>query len=122
MTDPTPPKDFKYTATQEYKFFLYCPNNGLTFWKTEEERNKEAASVIDDHLDDDIGWSDEVAGVVAGAVTHLAVETDVKNRVGELDEDGCDEVGEYWHNYDFTHKCNYALRPFPTPTETPTND
>jgi hypothetical protein len=112
-------KDYKQSPSKEYRFFLYCPNDGLTFWRTEEERNKEAASVIDDHLDDDIGWSDEVTGVVAGAVTHQAVETDVKNRVGELDEDGCDEVGEYWHNNDFTHQCNYALRPFPTPPAAP---
>jgi hypothetical protein len=120
MSSTNAPKDYKQSPSNEYRFFLYCPNNGFTFWKTEEERDKAAEDAIDSHLDSiDDGWSDEVTGVVAGVVTHQAAETDVKNRVGELDEDGCDEVGEYWQNHDFTHKCNYALRPFPTPTETP---
>lgn len=118
MTATITPKAYKHSPSREYRFFLYAPNDGITFWREQTERDKAAEAAIETYLDDD-GWSEEVTGVVAGAVTHQAVKTNVVERVGELDEDGYDEVGEYWHNNDFTHKCNYALRPFPTTTETP---
>jgi hypothetical protein len=117
------PKDFKQSPSKEYRFFLYDPNDGLTFWRTEKERDKAAEAAIDSYLDSiDDGWSDEVTEVFAGIATHQTVETDVKKRAGELDEDGYDEDGEQWPGDDFTHKCNYALRPFPTPTEPTTNE
>jgi hypothetical protein len=46
-------------------------------------------------------------------VTHRATEIDVVRPVGEIDEDGCDEAGEYWPNTDCEYKCNYALQMFP---------
>lgn len=119
MTDAA--KDYKCSPCGEYKFFLYDPNDGITFWKTEEERDKAAEDAINSYLDDE--WSDEVSGVVAGVVTHHTVEIDRVDKVGQLDEDGYDEAGQYWPSSDYDYSCNYALKPFTTtPTEPPTDD
>ena len=119
MTDSA--KDYKCSPCKEYRFFLYDPNDGITFWKTEEERDKAAEAAIDCYLDDE--WSDEVSGVVAGVVTHQTVEIDRVDKVGQLDEDGYDEAGQYWPGSDYDYGCTYALKPFTTtPTEPPTDD
>jgi hypothetical protein len=116
MTDTSTTKDCKEYPTLGYRFFLYDPNDGITFWKTEEERDKAAEDAIDSYLDDE--WSDEVSGVVAGVVTHHTVEIDRVDKVGQLDEDGYDEAGQYWPSSDYDYSCNYALKPFTTtPTE-----
>ena len=40
----------------------------------------------------------------------MAAQVDVKRPEGELDEEGCDENGDYWKaGVDFS--CNYTLRP-----------
>ena len=113
MTDSA--KDYKCSPCKEYRFFLYDPNDGITFWKTEEERDKAAEAAIDCYLDNE--RSDEVSGVVAGVVTHQTVEIDRVYKVGQLDEDGYDEAGQYWPGSDYDYSCNYALKPF---TTTPT--
>ena len=119
MTDSA--KDYKCSPCKEYRFFLYDPNDGITFWKTEEERDKAAEDAIDSYLDYE--WSDEVSGVVAGVVTHRTVEIDRVEKVGQLDEDGYDEAGQYWPGSDYDYTCNYALKPFTTtPTEPSTDD
>lgn len=113
MTSPCR-KDYSSYPTPEYRFFLYDPNDGITFWKTEEERDKAAEAAIDSYLDEE--WNEEVLGVVAGVVTHLTVEIDRVDKIGKLDDDGYDEAGEYWPNNDCDYKCNHALKPLDTPS------
>lgn len=109
MTDAA--KDYKCSPCPEYRFFLYDPNDGITFWRTEKERDKAAEDAIDSYLDDE--WSEEVSGITAGVVTHHIVEIDRVDRVGELDEEGYDEAGQYWSSSDHDYKCNHALNPIP---------
>ncbi len=121
MTETPATRDCKYSPCQEYRFFLYDPNDELTFWRTEEERDNAARDAIDCCLDEN-GWHEDVTGISAGMVTHRIVEINVKNRVGKLDEDGYDEAGEYWDSDEFESKCNYALQPFTPTPEPPTDD
>jgi hypothetical protein len=104
-------KDCKSSPSIEYRFFLYCPNDGLTFYRTEEERDKAARDLIEDYLSDG-EWNDEVTMINAGVVTHHVAEVDRKDRVGKLDDDGYDEAGEYWASTEYDYACNHELRPF----------
>ena len=82
----------------------------MTFYETEEDRAKAAKATIEGYLSDGDGWREEVTNVFAFTVTHCATAVNVKNLVGELDEDGCDETGEYWES-EFDYKCDYELKP-----------
>lgn len=117
MSNTPATRDCKQSPCQEYRFFLYDPNDGLTFWKTEQQRDQAAKDAIDCYLDDN-GWDEDVTRISAGMVTHRAAEINVIDRVGELDEDGYDEAGEYWDSDEFERKCGYELQPF-TPTQPP---
>ena len=99
----------KTSPDKDHLFGLYCPYNGPTFYATAEERDLEAKDVVQEHLQEN-EWSDDVGDVFAFTVTHKATQVDVKHPEGELDEDRCDENGDYWDaDTDFT--CNYALEP-----------
>jgi hypothetical protein len=107
----------KNTPDKDHIYGLYDPEGcGPTFYATEKERDEAAKEAIQGYLDDT--WRDEVEGVVAFTVTAKATQVDVKHPEGELDEDRCDENGDYWGSgIDFS--CNYALRPVTTqPTAT----
>ena len=92
------------------KYFVYCPDNGIEFFNTVEERDAVAEIRIRNWLDE--GWSEEVEGVVAGEVTHAATKGDVVKRPddSELDADLMDENGNYWDN-DYEEMCNYKMLP-----------
>ena len=99
----------KATPDKDHVYGLYDPEgNGHTFYATEKERDDAAKEAIEAYLDDT--WFDEVEGVFAFTVTAKATQVDVKHPEGELDEDGCDENGDYWDS-DVGFICNYALRP-----------
>lgn len=97
--------------SKENRFFLYDPEgDGISFFPTAKERDEYAAKIIPDYCDDT--WSEEVEFVIAGEVTHTAQEVDRVDRPPEdqLDENGCDQEGEYWpHGWDW--RCNYVLKP-----------
>lgn len=94
-------KDYRNHPTPEYRFFLYDPNDGATFWKTEEERDEAAKVAIDSYLDEE--WDEDVSYVIAGVVTHGVIEIDRADKIGEPDDDGY-----------LDYKCNYALKPLDT--------
>ena len=99
----------KDTPDKDHIYGLYDPEgSGHTFYTTEKERDDAAEEAIQGYLDDT--WSDEVEGVFAFMVTAKAAHVDVKHPEGELDDDGCDENGDYWES-DVDYSCNYALRP-----------
>lgn len=101
--------DIKYNAHPNYPFFLYNAGlDGFEYYKTEKERDKGAKDAIQGYLDD--GWNEDVTNVVIGKITGQATMVDVETQTGELDEDGCDESGEYWDN-DYEYKCNYEIKP-----------
>ena len=108
MTDLSPV--VKRSPDAEHTFWIYAPEgDGMTFWKTEQERDDYAEREIKSYLDDG-AWNEEVEWVYAGVVTHRVTAVDIIRRVGELDDEGYDENDEYWEA-EAEIKCNYALRP-----------
>lgn len=89
-------------------YFLNDPHEGYETFKTEAERDKEAALAIERYLDD--GWDEEVANVECGVITHVATQTDIVRRPDTVDEDGIDEEGDHWLP-EHTHRCNYKMLP-----------
>ena len=99
----------KTSPDKDHVFGLYCPSSGQQFYAAVEERDEAAKDIIQDHLQEG-EWSEDVGDVFAFTVTHKAAQVDVKHPEGELDEEGCDENGDFWDaDVDFT--CNYALEP-----------
>lgn len=92
-------------------FFVYSPeDDGFTYYATEKERDDAAAEIIKEYLYDG-SWSEDVTGVLAGVLTHVVKKCDVveKPDESELDDDGMDEEGNYWG--DFDEICNFRLAP-----------
>jgi|LakMenEpi03Aug12_release.lakeMendotaPanAssembly.Ray.scaffolds.fasta_scaffold962958_2 hypothetical protein len=103
----------RHTPSNTHLYGLYDPEgDGITFYESAKERDEAAEKTIQAYLDDNV-WFEEVTSVFAFMVTHRATEIDVVRPVGEIDEDGYDEVGEYWPDTDCQSKCNYALKTFP---------
>jgi hypothetical protein len=100
----------RLTPSSTHIHGLYGSDEGFTFYETEEDRDNAAKETIQGYLDED-GWSEGVTSIFAFTVTHRATAVDVRELVGELDEDGCDEEGEYWESDEFDYKCNYELQP-----------
>jgi hypothetical protein len=91
--------------------FVYDPEvNGFAEYETQEEALKAASERINDYLDISDGWSEEVRQVVVGTITHRATKTNVCKKVGEVDEDGCDESGQEWLS-EFDETCDYEMLP-----------
>lgn len=105
-------QDIKWHPHPEYPYWLNDPDgDGITFYRTAEDRDAAAAETLDEYKDADGCWTEEVEGVCAGVVTHIA---QCKNKVmrppeDELDEEGCDGEGAYWG--DFEWMGNYTLEP-----------
>jgi hypothetical protein len=100
--------DTSRKASSVYRFWLNDPEgDGLTYYRTKEDRDAEAERVIDTYLDD--GWSEEVEWVVGGEVTHVAAIKTKRKRPDDLDEENMDGEGTYWGdfewmgNYHFEH-------------------
>jgi hypothetical protein len=105
----------RHKPDKDHTFWVYSSEgDGLTFWSTEKERDYYAQDEIRTYLDDN-EWLDEVTGVIAGVVTHVATMTDVQRPDGEIDEDGYDESGEGpWESKD-QYRCDYKMRPINEP-------
>lgn len=105
-----PEDGWPWQASPNRLYFVYDPDgDGFLYYATEEERDDAAKAVIDSYLED--GWDGQVRNIVAGKLTHTAQQTNLEHRPtdDELDEDGCDEEGVHWD--DFDHRCNYELLP-----------
>ena len=101
-----------YTPSATHPYGLCdLEGDGITFYKSAKERDEAAEKTIKGYLDGE--WLEEVTSVFAFMVTHRATEIDVVRPVGEINEDGCDEAGEYWPDTDCEYKRNYALKTFP---------
>lgn len=106
--EPTIPRS---TPSATYRFGLYDPlGDGVVFYKTAEDRDKAAEIAIEGYLNDG-EWDPDVKGIFAFDVTHHATEVDIVKRKGDLDDDKCDENGEYWPSDHVDIKCNYRLMP-----------
>jgi hypothetical protein len=106
--------DLRHRPHPNYTFWLYSPEgDGLTFWRTAKERDDYAETEIRTYLDDN-QWFEEVEGVCAGTCTHVTRQCDVVEPVGDIDEDGYDEAGEFWPDQDAACKCDYKLTPIAT--------
>jgi hypothetical protein len=105
--------NIRHTPSSAHLYGLYDPEGeGITFYESAKERDEAAEKTIQGYLDDGV-WFEEVTGVFAFMVTHRATEIDTVQLVGEIDEDGYDEAGEYWPSTDCEYKCNYAMQAFP---------
>jgi hypothetical protein len=92
---------------QNFEYFVYDPQNSFEVFNTKKERDTRAEEFIDGYLED--SWDEEVTRVCAGIITQKTIQTNLVNCPDRLDEDNCDEEGEYWG--DWTHRCNYVLSP-----------
>lgn len=90
--------------TAEFKYFLYSPNDGITFFKSSSDRDAHAEDEIDIYLDDT--WNEEVEGVCAGMVTHTAKEFNRKEKPTDPNEL---EEANWPHGVDYI--CEYKLLP-----------
>lgn len=101
------------SANKEFRFFVHDPNDGTTFYRSVEDRDKAAQEAIDMYLDE--GWSEGVDDIIAGEVTHHTVARNVEKRPIREDFDSdegfivADE--EFDLPSEFTYKCNYELAP-----------
>ncbi|MFA6358935.1 MAG: hypothetical protein WCY09_09795 [Candidatus Omnitrophota bacterium] len=103
--------DLQYSPDIEYKYFLYDPEgDGMTFYKSIEDRDKAAESAIDNMLDDG-AWSESVDQILSGEVTHKATMVDKQVPDGKIDpETQEDEAGTYWPG-DIDYMCRYKMLP-----------
>ena len=90
-------------------YFCYDTEDGFQTFTSKEECEKYANKCIQDYLSVD-GWSEDVIYVSTGIVTHEATQADLVERPETVDEDGCDESGEYWGDFE-SKKCSYTLKP-----------
>jgi len=74
------------------KYFYTDPESYTHVFNTEKERDDAAKLAIQDYLEDG-EWNPEVNEFFAGIITHVTVETDVKLRPDDLDEDDIDDEG-----------------------------
>lgn len=108
--------DTRNRPNAEYRYWVYDPSDsGSLYFRDLVARDKYAAEVISNHCDDD-GWNDDVEFVCVGEVTAVAQKTNVKVKppADELDEDGCDDEGTYWGEFD--EICDYSLQAIPVET------
>lgn len=91
-------RDMKRCPDDEYRYWLFDPEgDGLMFFRSQAERDAHGQACIDGYLFDG-EWPDEVEGVCAGEVTHIAKVLNKLMRPDDcdLDDDGFDEDGEAW--------------------------
>lgn len=96
---------------KETPYFVLDPDgDGMSYFGSEEERDKFAKACIRLYLDD--GWDENVIHVLGGKVTHRATQVNREDRPDdvEIDEDGVDLEGNHWDG-DMEYKCNYELKP-----------
>ncbi len=100
--------DYRSTPDKDYVFGLYDPDGeGLSFYKTESERDDSAKETIKGYLDGD-EWVGEVENVFAFVVTHQARQTNISYPAHE--SDGYDEESNCFTDPDI-YNCDYELKP-----------
>lgn len=99
-----------YFPSKEFKYFLYDPEYGFLYFKSEEDRKETEQTIIHDYCDD--GWDETVENILVGEITGTCEQVNVRKRppAEELDEDGHDTDGNYWGG-EFDTYCNYEIVP-----------
>jgi hypothetical protein len=110
--------DMRYQANREYRYWLYDPEDGVTYYRTQEDRDAAANIAVATYLDG--SWSEDVELVAAGEVTHIVQCLDKVLRPADLDEEGCDGAGDYWAD-EWEWTGNYTMEPLPDDYETGEN-
>lgn len=115
-------RDTKWYPSPDYPFFLFDPEgDGMTYFRTREDRDAAAHDAIQGYLDD--GWSEEVTRVVAGDVTHHTVARGVEFCPLQHEFDSQDEyydaLGDFGGS-EFDWKGRYELAPLHDPGESTT--
>jgi len=81
------------------KYWLYDPEDGVTFFDNEDELHKAAEAAVESYYDQASGWDVEgVKGLCGGIITHRA-EVNLfipRPPEDEIDEEGYDRDGEWW--------------------------
>ena len=98
-----------WTIDKNKPYFVNDPEgDGMSYFACKESRDNFAEDCIREYLDD--GWMEEGVNVISGEVTHRATMVDRQSRPEDLDEEGCDELGNFWPE-DFDFICNYIMKP-----------
>lgn len=106
-------KEKSTTPSTTRRFWLYDPEgDGMTYYRTRDARDVDAAEAIKSYSHPVEGWPEEVEFVAAGEVTHFAQCLDREYRPDNLDDEGCDEDGVWW-DADVEWMGNYAMEPLP---------
>lgn len=101
----------KFYPHHSQPYFLFDPEgSGFVYFKTEKERDESASDAVDAYLNIRDGWDENVTSVIVGKLTGQAAMVDIETPDGNLDEEDCDEAGEYWDE-GFDYKCNYKIKP-----------
>jgi len=104
-------KEKSGAPSADRRFWLYDPEgDGMTYYRTREARDADAAEAIKGYNLINEGWMEEVEFVAAGELTHFAQCLDKKHRPETLDEEGLDEDGTWW-DADWEWMGNYAMEP-----------
>jgi len=99
----------KYNPDKKQPYFLFDPEgDGFVYFESENDRDSAADDAIQGYLVDE--WDEQVTGVVVGKLTGQASMVDIEVPQGNVDEELCDEHGEYW-DPDFDYKCSYKIQP-----------
>lgn len=86
------------------KWFSYDPDNGFETHATEEKARANAEESLHWHKQEaaDYGWDENVTQICWGKIAQEVVMTsrETKPPPDQLDEDGCDEEGRCWAQFD----------------------
>lgn len=92
-------RDMKRFPDDEYRYWLFDPEgDGMMYFHSKEERDAHGQRCIDEYRSGD-GWGgeeDEIEGVCAGEVTHIAKVINKRMRPDDLGADGMDKDGDVW--------------------------
>lgn len=107
-----PPKHIESSPfpSPEFRFFIFDPNAGdFVCFRTAEDRDAKIDDIISTYCDD--GWEEEVEQVCIGEISGVSGKTNVQHRPEKVDEEGYDEDGGFWGEFDY--KCDYGIVRFP---------
>lgn len=86
------------------KWFSYDPDNGFETHETEAKARANAEESLHWHKQEaaDNGWDENVTQICWGKIMGQVVQTsrETKPPPDQLDEDGCDQEGRCWSQFD----------------------
>jgi len=100
---------YRSAPSAEFPWFCKDPHGeGFTWWRTEDEALARAVENIEEWRGEE--WPPEVEDILVGKVLYKATQTNIQHPCSPLDENGCDETGQYF-GIDLDYACDVEMRP-----------